>query len=512
MPQSFNCPNCSAPLTYDGESATIVCQYCHTSVIVPEELRPESTRAGSTTSANLPKDLQANWAEIERLAHAGQKIEAIKLMRETFEIGLKDAKDAVEAIQNGQIVQMSNFQVISTRTPASVMDAETTERIRVLLQEGNKLQAIKLYREVMGNGLKEASDAIDAMEIGFKTLDWVEGQNPQTPILTTIDSSTATKVAAGTTAAVGCSGIGMAIFIILVTVVPILIAMASTGGPLNEPWARINPFGHARLVTSFGGEGTGSGLFQDPRYVATDNNGHIFVGEYDTGRIQIFDMKGKFIGQWTPVNEEDYDFYMRGMSVDRSGMMYLSGQGNLFVYNAMSGELLGKFPPPVEYASFDDVLVGPDSSLYATETWSGDNILHYNRQGEIILFIENAISSVTGDSESTIRLGVDGLGTIYALGTSAESIFVFTPEGKYVTRFGSEGEDKDQFTSTYAIAVDNQSRVYVSDFGGLQVFAGDGRYLYKIPMPAYVYGLSFTDENQLLTVSSDYKVRVWDIK
>ena len=89
---------------------------------------------------------------------------------------------------------------------------------------------------------------------------------------------------------------------------------------------------------------------------------------------------------------------------------------------------------------------------------------------------------------------------------------VFASDGRYVTRFGSEGDAKDQFTSTYALAVDNQSRVYVTDFGGLQVFSGDGRYQYRISMPGYIYGLSFTDDNHLITVDTDDKVRVWEIK
>ena len=32
-----------------------------------------------------------------------------------------------------------------------------------LLRSGNKLEAIKLYREITGVGLKEAKDAVDAM-------------------------------------------------------------------------------------------------------------------------------------------------------------------------------------------------------------------------------------------------------------------------------------------------------------------------------------------------------------
>jgi ribosomal protein L7/L12 len=42
-----------------------------------------------------------------------------------------------------------------------------TGAIREALLSGNKIKAIKLYRELYGVGLKEAKDAVDAMEGGL---------------------------------------------------------------------------------------------------------------------------------------------------------------------------------------------------------------------------------------------------------------------------------------------------------------------------------------------------------
>lgn len=40
--KTFNCPTCGAPLDYDGGSETTIhCPFCNSSVVVPEELRPE---------------------------------------------------------------------------------------------------------------------------------------------------------------------------------------------------------------------------------------------------------------------------------------------------------------------------------------------------------------------------------------------------------------------------------------------------------------------------------------
>jgi sugar lactone lactonase YvrE len=104
------------------------------------------------------------------------------------------------------------------------------------------------------------------------------------------------------------------------------------------------------------------------------------------------------------------------------------------------------------------------------------------------------------------RWRVDGAGTIYALGQWGHSVYIFTSDGRYVNRFGSEGDEEGQFTSPYAIAVDNQSRVYVSDFSGLLVFASDGRYLDTIPVDGFVYGMTFDDQNRLYVVTSYEKV------
>jgi DNA-directed RNA polymerase subunit RPC12/RpoP len=40
--QEFNCPNCGAPLDYQGTGATLRCPYCETSVVVPAEMRPRA--------------------------------------------------------------------------------------------------------------------------------------------------------------------------------------------------------------------------------------------------------------------------------------------------------------------------------------------------------------------------------------------------------------------------------------------------------------------------------------
>ena len=91
-------------------------------------------------------------ARVRSLTQAGQKIEAIKLFRERTGAGLKASKDAVEAIQRGQAPRAS-----------SLGDRAFEDEVATLLEQGQKIEAIKRYRERTGVGLKEAKDAVEWM-------------------------------------------------------------------------------------------------------------------------------------------------------------------------------------------------------------------------------------------------------------------------------------------------------------------------------------------------------------
>lgn len=80
------------------------------------------------------------------------KIERIKQYRQQHGVGLKEAKDAVEAELKGLPVR-----------PAPRASSGPSEDLEELLRTGRAIEAIKLYRAQHGVGLKEAKEAIDAL-------------------------------------------------------------------------------------------------------------------------------------------------------------------------------------------------------------------------------------------------------------------------------------------------------------------------------------------------------------
>jgi ribosomal protein L7/L12 len=94
-------------------------------------------------SYSLPED-------VRDALNRGDKITAIRLLRERTGIGLAEAKAAVEA---GVVSSPPEVRHSSDQLPAQV---------RAALMAGSKIEAIKLLREATGLGLKEAKDKVDA--------------------------------------------------------------------------------------------------------------------------------------------------------------------------------------------------------------------------------------------------------------------------------------------------------------------------------------------------------------
>jgi hypothetical protein len=286
--------------------------------------------------------------------------------------------------------------------------------------------------------------------------------------------------------------------------------MTSKGGPLAGVWARVNPFTVGKVTLEFGQEGTGPGYFTDARYVAVDNNGHIFVGEFNGGRVQVFDETGNYLTQWKATGEETGDIYLTGLSADRKGVVYAVVGSMLYVYDGLTGTLLGRMDHPDGWG-FDDVTTAPDGSIVASWYKNRDDIIRFNPNGKNTLLVENAISNITNDSEMDMRVAVDGTGNIYSLAYFNEGVFIFSANGKYISRFGSMGDEVGQFTSPRSIAVDNLGKIYIADFSGVMIYASDGRYLDTLTVNGAAMGITFDDKNNLYVVA-DEKVFRYSLK
>jgi large subunit ribosomal protein L7/L12 len=125
-----NCPSCNT----SHSPGTTFCRSCGASIPEP-----------ATTTVDLER-------EVRSLLEQGRKLEAVKVYKVHTGCGLKDAKDAVEALQRGA----------SLPEPEKV-DTELEAEILNLLGRGEKIKAVKLYRDRTAANLMESKLAVEAM-------------------------------------------------------------------------------------------------------------------------------------------------------------------------------------------------------------------------------------------------------------------------------------------------------------------------------------------------------------
>jgi streptogramin lyase len=111
--------------------------------------------------------------------------------------------------------------------------------------------------------------------------------------------------------------------------------------------------------------------------------------------------------------------------------------------------------------------------------------------------ISSVVSDQTDGPERELRLAVDGQNNLYVLSRYSYAIFKFSPQGRFVSRFGSRGNQPDQFGVVYAIAIDSEGRVYIGDSNSIKVFDPSGRFRNSFAAGSSAYSIAFDDQDAL---------------
>jgi ribosomal protein L7/L12 len=105
--------------------------------------------------------------EVARLLGQDQKIEAVKYIKESFQVSLRDAKKLVEAIE-GELAA-GTFKTIATTPPVIIgtpagLSGETKTHVEMLLRAKRKLEAIRYVRQERKLDLKESVVLVEEVQ------------------------------------------------------------------------------------------------------------------------------------------------------------------------------------------------------------------------------------------------------------------------------------------------------------------------------------------------------------
>ncbi len=170
-----------------------------------------------------------------------------------------------------------------------------------------------------------------------------------------------------------------------------------------------------------------------PRSIAAGRNDDLYIADSRNHRILHIASDGTLLNQW-------------GSFAD-----ILQGDAPIGTFNEPWG-----------------VAVGPDGSVYVTDTWNhrvqkftsdGKPVKTWGQYGQPVIEDPASASSFWGPR----GIAVDSRGQVFVADTGNKRIVIFDKDGNYLTEFGTAGFDPGQFDEPVGVAVSPNGTVYVTD-------------------------------------------------
>jgi streptogramin lyase len=229
----------------------------------------------------------------------------------------------------------------------------------------------------------------------------------------------------------------------------------------------------------------GDSKFNNPKGVAVDTSGNVYVADFGKHRIQKFTSDGTFLITWGSWGSGDGQFsHPYGVAVDTSGNVYVADLVNSRIQKFTSdGTFLTKWGSrgsgDGQFHDPSGVAVDTSGNVYVVDTANG-RIQKFTSDGT---FLTKWGSTGGGDGQFYWHYGVavDTSDNVYVADTSNHRIQKFTSDGTFLTKWGSEGLGDGQFYYPQGITVDTSGNFYVTDTGNdrIQKFTSDGTFLTK---------------------------------
>ena len=221
-------------------------------------------------------------------------------------------------------------------------------------------------------------------------------------------------------------------------------------------------------VQIFDGEGQllqvwsgGSMAFVEPLAIATDSGGDVLVLDSYTNWVQRFDAEGRYLGRFG--GPQVGFFHARELAIDSQDNVYVADTGfyriikyspdgiQLEVFGAQ-GRGEGQLVDPVGLA------IDTNGDIYVADV-GNQRIQRLDALGHYL----DSWSIAPSESVNGTRLVLGDDGLLYATEPAQQRFVVFTKDGKVVGRWGQGGQGSGQFDRPTGFALDGRGYLYVAD-------------------------------------------------
>ena len=226
-------------------------------------------------------------------------------------------------------------------------------------------------------------------------------------------------------------------------------------------------------LSTFGMSGTGPGQFSNPRNVAVDAQGMVYVLDTGNHRVQVFDANGQFVTMWGTEG---------------------SGPGQL------------KEPWGIAVSS--------DGQVYVADTWN-HRLVKFSADGEVAgawgyYGSTNGMLGEQGVFWGPRGLAADSAGNVYITDTGNKRVQKFSPDGEFLGQWGGYGVEPGQLDEPVGIAIDRDDNIYVADTWNRRIQKFDPEFTFIKEWEILTWEGQSTINKPYLTVGSDDRLYISD--
>ncbi|MBN2053892.1 hypothetical protein JW905_03145 [bacterium] len=182
-----------------------------------------------------------------------------------------------------------------------------------------------------------------------------------------------------------------------------------------------------QAVKIWGQCGEGNGQFRDPKDIAVDSHGNIYVADAGNHRIQMFDGEGRFIKS----------------------------------LGAGKGEQPGQFNLPT------GVGVDGQDNLYVADTWN-HRIQKFDPEGALVKYWGDG-----GQFWAPKDVVIDSTGTVYVVDTGYQRVHKFDADAHTIMVWGGKGDEPGKLFEPVGIALRVDRTLYVGDTANQRISVFD---------------------------------------
>jgi DNA-binding beta-propeller fold protein YncE len=293
---------------------------------------------------------------------------------------------------------------------------------------------------------------------------------------------------------------------------PIGVAVDSKGNVWsdneNEAGAIEEHNESCEFVQSFAKRGSENGQVREPKRLAVDANGYIWVPDAFNNRVEVFNEKGEYVTKFGSFGSgAEQMSYPVGVAVDPRGNIWVDDNNNRVDHWKIStpwpptfssnfgstGSGNGQFVEPTGIA------VSPINGNVVVPDEGNNRVEVFNESGT---YLSQFGSFGTGNGQFNQPRGVaiGSSGNIWVVDTGNNRVEKFNEKGEYLSQFGTKGTGNGQFTTPKGLGVDSKGNVWVADSGDKRVekFNEKGEYVCQ-----------FSAGTNPIGVAVDSKGNVW---